>query len=213
MTTQFWWHLTEFGDAGILLPIALVIALWLLIAPATRRSGGLWLAAVLVNAALVALSKLLYMGWGLHPPGLNFTGLSGDSAMAFLFWPAAGLYLSARAGARRRWLSIAAGVAVALIVAVSRVFLKAHSVSEVVIGSFWGALVAAVLLWAVWREPPAMPVNLSWLPLAALLLVVLVSGRNFNFNKLLARGALKLSGHTAVYTRCDLGPVVCRPRK
>ena len=58
MDMQIWRHLTEFGDAAILLPIALVMALWLLIPPATRRSGWFWLAAVLVNAALGSMIKI-----------------------------------------------------------------------------------------------------------------------------------------------------------
>lgn len=205
MHMQIWWRLTEFGDSAILLPVALVIALWLLIMPATRRSGWSWLAAVLINAAVVAVSKIVYMAWGVHPPGLNFTGLSGDSAMVFLFWPAAGAYLTGRARPSRRWLLIGAGVALAVIVAVSRVVLRAHSVSEVVVGSVWGALVAAIFLWAVWRQPSVTPASGVWLPLTALILVLLVSVRHFDFNRVLTWGALKLSGHTMIYTRCDLG--------
>lgn len=195
---QIWWRLTEFGDSAVLLPLALAVALWMLITPRTRRCGRWWLAAVLVDAGLVALSKILYMGWGLHPPGLVFTGVSGDAAMAFLFWPAAGVYLAGPSRPRLRWLGACIGVALALIVAVSRVALNAHSVSESVLGSLCGLLIVTAFLRITWSRIPPLRVNGVSMLIAALLLAILVAARHYDFNRALGGMARQLSGQSAV---------------
>ena len=41
MSTHDWWQLTALGDSEVLLPFALLIAVWLLARTATRRAG--WL--------------------------------------------------------------------------------------------------------------------------------------------------------------------------
>src|SRR6185437_9090286 len=128
-----WWRLTAFGDSTSILPLAALLAIWLCARRESMRSGWLLTTAVLVDGGVVAASKVMYMAWGVHPPGLDFIGLSGHSAMAFLFWPALG--------------GIAAGGVLAACVATSRLGLGVHSLSEVLLASLWGAVVAAGYLW------------------------------------------------------------------
>jgi len=204
MNTNVWWHLTAFGDSAVLLPCALLIAAWLLAVPALRRSGWLWIGMLLADAGVVAASKVLYMGWGLHPPGLDFIGLSGHSALSFLIWPVVGALAAARARPGWRALGIAAGALLALGVTVSRLVLHAHSPSEALLGGVWGALLAGSFL-GLSRWPLAVPAAGRWIALSLLLPLFVTYGQVFPSNRVLAWVALRLSGHAAIYTRRDLG--------
>ena len=206
MTAQPWWRLSAFGDSTVLLPVAVLLAVWLCARPASRRAGGLWMAAVLADGGIVIASKVLYMGWGLHPPGLDFIGLSGHSAMAFLFWPVAGAFAAVQSNLPR-WSGVAAGAALAIGVAASRLALQVHSPSEVLLGSLWGALIATVYLWRT-QSLLAAPTQHrhGWLLLLALVPPLLLA-RPFSFpsNRILAYTAQQLSGHSVIFTRNDLG--------
>lgn len=199
-----WWYVTALGDSAVLLPCALLIALWLLVWRETRKTGWLWLLAVLVDAGGVALTKVLYMGWGLHPPGLDFIGLSGHSALSFLIWPVVGALAAARARPGWRALGIAAGALLALGVTVSRLVLHAHSPSEALLGGVCGALLAGTFL-GLSRWPLAVPAAGRWIALSLLLPLFVTYGQVFPSNRVLAWVALRLSGHAAIYTRRDLG--------
>lgn len=160
---------------------------------------------MLADGGLVIASKVLYMGWGLHPPGLDFIGLSGHSAMAFLFWPVLGAFAAAQSNLPR-WSGVAAGAALAVGVAVSRLALRVHSPSEVLLGSLWGALVAAVYLWQT-RGLLTAPTRHrhGWLLLLALVPSLLLARQlSFPSNRILAYTARQLSGHSVILTRSDL---------
>lgn len=200
VSPDIWWRLTTFGDSTSVLPLAAVLAVWLCMRRESRRSGWLLLVAVLVTGGIVAASKVLYMAWAVHPPGLDFIGLSGHSAMAFLFWPVLGT-LAAAQWRLPRWVGIAAGAALAAGVAGSRLALHVHSPSEVLLGSLWGAVVAAGYLWLM-RDTANIPGRYGRLLLFALVPPLLLA-RQFSFpsNQILAYTAEQLAGHAAIYTR------------
>lgn len=200
-----WWRLTAFGDSTVILPLAAVVAVFLLARSATRRTGWLWVVAVLLCGGLVVASKVLYMGWGLHPPGFDFTGLSGHSAMAFLFWQVVGAFAAEQSNLPR-WPGVAAGAALAVGVAASRLVLQVHSPSEVLLGSLWGALLAAVYLWRTRGLLNASArYRHGWLLLLALVPPLLLARQlSFPSNRILAYTARQLSGHSVIFTRSDL---------
>lgn len=206
MSLHLWHGLTALGDGAVLLPCALLMLVWLLAVPETRRSGWLWLLAVLVVGGGVALTKLLYMAWDLHPPGWDFIGLSGHGALSFLFWPVAGAVVIGRNRPWLRVLLIALGACLALVITISRLVLHDHSPLEAILGAVWGALVAAVFLLLAWRHPVKAPALRRWIGLSVLLMIVLTFGHKFPSNRILTWTALQVSGHTVIYTRCDLGP-------
>ena len=185
--------------------MAALLAVWLFAQHASRRAAWLWLAAVLADGGLIITSKVLYMGWGLHPPGWDFIGLSGHSAMAFLFWPVVGAFAAVQSSLPR-WSGVAACAALAVGVAASRLALHVHSPSEVLLGSLWGALIAAAYLWRTRSllTPPARHQH-GWLLLLALVPSLLLA-RPFSFpsNQILAYTARQLSGHSVIFTRSDL---------
>ena len=199
----WWWRITALGDSAVLLPIALLLAAWLLLRAGTRAVGWWWLGVLCVDVGVVALSKLLYMGWGLHPPGLDFVGLCGHCALSFLIWPVLAALLAARQSPRGRLLALLSGALLALGVTVSRLTLDAHSPSEAVLGTLWGALLAGVFLWHE-RRPGRLQQAGGWMALALLLPLLLTYGLVMPSNRILEVIAREVSGHARIYTRCDL---------
>lgn len=105
-----------------------------------------WLALLSIVSFLVLLSKLSFIAWGVGLETLNFTGLSGHSALSAVVWPPV---LALIVGAQGRWYRIGgalAGFVLALLIAISRVVLSAHSLSEVVLGSLLGIVCALTFL-------------------------------------------------------------------
>ncbi len=206
MSTLAWKILTALGDGALLLPCALMVLIWLLAMPTTRRTGWLWLLAVFADGGVVALTKVLYMGWRLYPPGLDFTGLSGDSAMSFLFWPMMGALMAGQRRPKLRVVTVALGGCLALGITISRVLLHYHSLSEAILGSFWGALLTAVFLTLTWRHPAVAPAIRVGMTVSVLLLAFVTYTHGFPSKRLLTWAALRASRHTIVYTRCNPEP-------
>lgn len=200
MSPGAWWQLTAFGDSTSVLPLAALLAVWMCTRCESRRAARLLVVAVLLVGGGVAASKVLYMAWGLHPRGLDFIGLSGHSAMAFLFWPVLGALVAAQWRVPR-WLGITLGVALAAGVAASRLALRVHTPSEVLLGSLWGAVIAAGYLWLT-RGTVAIHRRYGRLLLLVLIPPLLLT-RQFSFpsNRILAYTAEQLAGHAAIYTR------------
>lgn len=200
VSTAAWSRLTAFGDSTSVLALAVVLAVWLCTQRESRRSGWLLLVTVLVTGGIVAVSKMLYMAWAVHPPGLDFIGLSGHSAMAFLFWPVLGA-LAAVQWRLPRLVGITAGSVLAAGVAGSRLALCVHTPSEVLLGSLWGAVVAASCLWLT-RGAVTTRRRYGRLLLLALIPPLLLT-RQFSFpsNRILTYMAEHLAGHAAIYTR------------
>lgn len=198
---NLWNALTAAGDSAVLLPLIGWITLWLMIPAATRRDGWRWVLAVTLCGGGVTLSKLLFMGWNIGIPGLDYTGLSGHSAMSMMVWPTIAALLSRRSDTRWRVLAIGSGVCLALGIAVSRVLLSAHSVSEVILGSGYGLLVCAGFLRV---QPAAQKVSPRAIALFAgmgLLIALICYGRVFPSQHILKQVAMELSGHDKVFSR------------
>lgn len=170
---SIWLLLSELGNSTWLLPAATLIALvgglsgWLPW-PAVRR----WLGATALVALVVLASKIAFLGWGIGSKALDFTGFSGHAAMSAAVYPTLLAWLGQALDPRhRRWPGAAVGIALALLIAASRVPLHAHSVSEVILGAALGLAASAVALRR--RIPPLQRQGLGYL-LAAGLLTALV---------------------------------------
>lgn len=201
------WHaLIYLGDGAVLIPCAVLVFVWLIAAPATRRTGWWWLVAVLLVSGGVALSKLLYMVSGWHPAGWDFIGLSGHAALSFLFFPSAAALVTSRNKHGLRVVAVVLGGCLALAISISSWMLGDHSLAEVVVGSLWGALVAAAFLSITWRHVTEAPSLRRWMVVSMLALVLVAYKHEFPSTRVLSWIALQMSERTAIHTRTDLGP-------
>ena len=132
MPEHLWTLITNLGDSAVLIPIACILAVWL--ALRSWPTALLWSALLAATIAGVAATKVAYMGWGIHLPGMNFTGLSGHSALSMFIWPTLGAALAADRRRLWRWLIPAAGAVLSLLITVSRHAIDVHTPIEALLG-------------------------------------------------------------------------------
>jgi membrane-associated phospholipid phosphatase len=206
-TLAAWQLFTRLGEMQLLLPAAAAVLLLMLSQPGQRSRALHWLARLSAAALLTTATKLAFIGWGIGSAALDFTGISGHALFASATHP---LLLAALVSAvwsgrtPKAWsnawrLGALAGMALGGAVAVSRVVVDAHSVSEAVAGVLVGGWVGLLVL----RMQPLPAAPVRWLaPLVALWLVAapLVAPASQS-HALVTRLALALSGQSRPYTR------------
>jgi len=194
-----WTLITDFGDSAVMLPAAATIALWLGAGGAWRAMAA-WLLSFGLGAAAVVGTKIAFLGWGIGIAALNFTGISGHTMLATAVTLTAIHLLSMGAPRPLRLALMAAGLAGALAIGISRLALDAHSLSEVCSGLIIGGLVAGGFALASRRL--AAPVLAPGLMLASLAIVcIAMHGHQAGAQGLIERVSLYLSGHGQAYTR------------
>ena len=198
-----WWNGISFAaDMSVMGPAGVAIALWLLVSRQWRLvlSWSLWYGGGL---ALVVLSKLAFMSWGVGSSALDFTGFSGHAMRAGAVFPVLMYVLLQRAEPHWRHAGVLVGVAFAVLVAISRVVVQAHSVSEAVSGCVLGL---ALALGFMWNARGAVNFAVSHaLALASLVLMVVLSfkAEPMPTEQWLQKLAMVLSGHERVFSRDD----------
>lgn len=198
------WHLlTRVGEAQILLPAMAATLVWLSLHARSRPLAWRWLSGTVAATALTTATKIAFIGFGLGFAPLDFSGLSGHAMFSSSLLPLMiALLLLHSPQARLRAIDLLPGAALALLIAVSRVRLGAHSWSEVVLG---GSLGCAVNLWVLAapggaQRPPRAPHAATWL-LAGWLLALPVGAPQAQTHAWVTALSLKVSGHSRPYTR------------
>jgi len=194
-----WTLITDFGDSAVMLPAAVAIALWLAAGGAWRASLA-WLGTFGSGAALVVATKLAFIGWGIGSAWLNFTGISGHTTLATAVTLTAIHLLTRGLPTPLRLGLMAAGLVGALAIALSRLALEAHSLSEVAAGLALGSLIAGGFV-ATSRRLPAPRLTPGVMVAALAAVVVLMHGHEAASQNLITHLALYLSGHGEAYTR------------
>lgn len=203
----FWNVITRLGEAQILLPTALLLALWLARRGHSKRLAITWLLGIAAAASVTTLSKVAFIGYGWGWPAIDFTGVSGHAMFAAAIYPLAGIAVaSALAGPHAEpWqrVGLTAGVTLALLVAVSRVLIGVHSWSEVLVGLAVGAVATLVALFAE-RMPMVRPP--LWVPLVFGVWIAITTGYAppSTTHGLVTRLSLAVSGRNDPYTRGDM---------
>ncbi|MFK3741320.1 phosphatase PAP2 family protein [Massilia sp. TN1-12] len=192
--------LFHLGDLGLTLPAAGAIAAWLCAARAWRAAAG-WLLVFGLAIAVVAASKIAFLGWATGWPALQFKAVSGHAtgftaAFPTLCWLLAGRCAAGvRAAVALAALALAAGVAAALVRA------GEHTRAEAAAGWLIGAAVFACALRLTAAVPPAPPRTVGTGATAALLAFGLLAWvvEHAPLNRWMIAVALALSGNAAPY--------------
>jgi PAP2 superfamily len=207
--SPFWSIVTRFGEAQILLPLALGLALLMWQRGASKRLALGWLGWIAVVAGITTASKLAFIGWGVGSADLDFTGISGHAMFAGAIYPVLMRLLPGGSSQRAtlwRSLGVTGGVMLAALVAISRVMVHAHSLSEVLAGLALGLAASALTLrLATPSRVVATPMP-RWMPalVAAWLVVLPHSAPASVTHWLVTQLALTLSGRSVPYQRSDL---------
>lgn len=196
--------LTYFGDSMLLIPTAVIMALLLRWKNDDRRAVWFWLLAFGCAGAVVSISKIAFLGFGIGSVRFNFTGFSGHSAMSATLWPVMLWLLTGRLARGWRLAALAIGYLIPLLVGISRLALDAHSPSEVVSGLLLGYTLSSAFLIAQ-RGMRPHGFSLAQLAVALLLPVLLFSqGRVATTQQFLQRLSAQLAGIEQPWTRADL---------
>lgn len=155
METKVLWTLSNLGDAALLLPLALVCALWL--RSVDMRLAIRWAVLLTLGMGLVGLSKVLYAGCGVEISAIQLRMISGHTMLAASIYTVAGGLLFGGLGGAWYRLGALGGLALAAAIGASRIIQDAHTPAEVVAGWLLGALVAGLLLTRVFDQPRKMP--------------------------------------------------------
>lgn len=198
-----WNYVTFLGDSNFTLPCATLLLLWLCYNK-QWRAAICWGLCFGTAMFLVAASKVAFMAWYIVPPLLgNFTGVSGHTASATSLYLALAVALMHNTRSRLRWLVIATSATLVTAVAISRLELRVHSVSEVICGVLTGGIAAAVFAAGLHaaqniRRPLSGKLALSILMLA---LLFITNGRPAPTQDVLTQIARSLSDRNQVYGR------------
>jgi membrane-associated phospholipid phosphatase len=195
----FWDLASTLGSSKLLIPAAIVTV----VAGRMRGAGKAWLISIAVMSAIVVASKIAFLGWGIGLQAVDFTGFSGHAAIAAAVYP---VLLAALA--RRHWpsggrVSVSVGVLIAVIVCISRVELKAHSISEVLAGGLLGLGVSAFVL-NHWRETLTVGIAVVTLAFALSWALDTIWLSDVRTESLIIHTALSLSHRDVPYHRHHL---------
>ena len=199
LSDHLWYSITSLGGAGMTLPLAFAIALWLAVGYTWRMAAG-WLLLLGAAIGLVTVTKLAFLGWGVGVRELDFTGVSGHAMLSTAVYPVALFLILLRTHPSVRVLGVLLGLAAGMAVGLSRVVLSAHSPSEAITGCLVGALAALLFVRMAWK---AQPERLSAFPVAVSLMVlaVLMHGVHVPTQRWVTHIALKVSGHERPFIR------------
>jgi len=131
--------LIHLGDVHLTVALASAVTIWLLVAD-SRESARYWVIAVSGAFGVVAVSKIMYLGWGTQFLLLGFKAISGHAAGATAVLPMV-LYLLANfLGRRAQGIALVGGWVISAAVAAALVRHGEHTVSEALAGWCLGAL-------------------------------------------------------------------------
>ncbi|NML13937.1 phosphatase PAP2 family protein [Azohydromonas caseinilytica] len=203
MSEAFWNLLTRLGEAQILLPAMLATSLWLMLRSHKPRAALVWWACTAVAALLTTLTKLAFFGWEIGYAPLNYTGISGHAMFSTAVLPVLLRVLVADRGPRRQAAAMGVGIALAALIAWSRVQVMAHSPVEAVLGFALG-LAAAVAALRVMHAPPLHAPRTLVLGLAAWMLLTPAGAPPSQTHSWVTRLSVALSGRAEPYSRWDM---------
>ncbi|WP_164514554.1 phosphatase PAP2 family protein [Pseudoxanthomonas sp. SGT-18] len=133
------------GSALYLIPLAALAGIAVMLrSPIGRRPVLIWWSAIAIACLLTAASKIAFYGWGTGIRAWDLTCFSGHTVISFAVWPVVGMLLAPPSYRMWRLVGLLAGVALAGLIAYSRIPLGAHPPSEVLAGLILGGAAAAV---------------------------------------------------------------------
>ncbi|CAN5222851.1 phosphatase PAP2 family protein [soil metagenome] len=136
-----WVTITSLGNVTNMAVAAAAIAVSM-IAHRAWRIALWWCLLLLASTLLVVATKIAFIGWGVGIAPLDFKGFSGHSMRASAIIPVI-FYLGLIDRPRNiRIAGLVVGIALSVIVLISRLVLHFHSASEAVAGGLLGLMVS-----------------------------------------------------------------------
>jgi len=194
---RFVLHLiTGFGDSAFLLPASALLVAYLLYLRAVRVAR-IWVTTLALCAVLTLFLKIAFYTCGTAVPVLALRSPSGHTSLSTTFYGCAALMMTGDKGRATQIAVLTAGTFLALAVAVSRVLLQAHTLSEVALGLAIGVI---CVVWFGSEYLSRPPLSLPWRSslLAVGLLALLMHGKHWELEWVVARIAAMLRSGASI---------------
>jgi membrane-associated phospholipid phosphatase len=196
-----WTTITSFGDIAIMAPAALAIMGWLVLA-GEQRLALRWGVLFAIGMALATATKIAFIGWGLGIRSLDFTGISGHAMRSAAVMPVLFYLILQRASPTIRRSGVVLGFLFALLVAVSRLRLHNHSLSEVVSGLLLGGAISLSFIRSA-GTLQAHVLNRTRIVASLALLLVAPYAQPSPTQRWLTKATLYISGHDKPFMRAS----------
>ena len=196
---NFWLALSVLGSMAVMGPAGAAVGIWL----AGGRSWRLafsWCLLFGAGMALVVATKIAFIGWGIGVYSVQFAGFSGHAMRAGAVLPVFFFVLLKGARPSWRWSGVLAGCLIAMLITLSRLELRFHSVSEGVTGCLLGFLVAALFIWQA-LDVSAFVISRTLVVLSFCCLLFAPKAEPVPTEDIITRVALRMSGHVKPFDR------------
>lgn len=188
-------ELAQYGGITVMIPAGLVIAIWLWYSRPLALKW--WLMTVACAYSVVAVSKLLFKGWGVAIQHLDIAVLSGHAMNTTLMVTVGVSLIARRINPDWRWPAAGLGLLVAAGFSAYCVAPFVHPLNEALAGCLLGAVAACGFLWRLERVDVRVSPSLIGGGLVILILSTLIP--KYNAEKLLNHVAVAVSGAEEAY--------------
>ncbi len=165
---------TDFADQAVILPLTFAIAVTLAVL-GWFRGALAWTLAIGGTFGVMLGLKLVFIACGQMVPETGLRTPSGHTAAAAIV--VGGLIaLTGLGSASRMTVAVLSAVGAAVLFGFSRLWLGAHTLSEVIVGGCVGSAGALVLVWLAGQPPASLRTD----RLAAVVLAVVILFHGFH---------------------------------
>jgi len=193
------------GSSLFLVPVALCLSAWMWAGNA-RRMAATWTLLFVAGLALVAASKMAYIGWGMAIDTIHFHGISGHAMRSTAVAPVLFYLLLHSAPTGLRIAGILCGLGAGALMAVAVSIYDEHTASEAMAGLLLGAATCLgfIRLAGGMRKPALDRPRIASLSVFSVLVVsAALSVDNDPSSVMLESAALFLSGNDKPYHQQD----------
>jgi membrane-associated phospholipid phosphatase len=188
--------ITHLGDAALLIPAAVCLVAYLGYRH-FQSHALLWLTTLALCGFLTLALKVIFSACGDELRILAINSPSGHTSLSLTFYGCAAVMASVDKTRARQLAVLAAGAGLALVIALTRIVVHAHSTREVLTGLLVGGLCVA---WFGKRYYALRPVALPWPAFVAgvVLLAIATHGVHWDFEWLARRVAELLRSSASI---------------
>jgi membrane-associated phospholipid phosphatase len=162
--------ITGLGDSAFLIPASILLIAYCLYLRSSRAAL-IWVSTLALCGGLTIAMKIGFRACGGEVPGFHIHSPSGHTSLSTTFYSCFALMFAVHEDRWARLSILLTSTLLVAAIAVSRVVLEVHTVSEVIAGLLIGLCCVG---WFAFRYLSCPPATVSWQPVAVSLIALAV---------------------------------------